>query len=67
MLKVGKGILDKLCEKMGYTKSYRFGFHLPPYNSVDHVHLHCFILPFTNILKEKVAYGRLLIPVEKII
>ena len=24
----------------------RFGFHQPPFNSVDHLHLHCFALPF---------------------
>ena len=24
-----------------------FGYHLPPFNSVDHLHLHCFALPFT--------------------
>lgn len=33
---------------------HRFGFHQPPFNSVDHLHLHCFALPFmpryTNIL-----------------
>lgn len=24
----------------------RFGFHIPPFTSVDHIHLHCFGLPF---------------------
>lgn len=24
----------------------RFGFHQPPFNSVDHLHLHCFALSF---------------------
>jgi Scavenger mRNA decapping enzyme C-term binding len=24
----------------------RFGFHKPPFRSVDHLHMHCFVLPF---------------------
>ncbi|KAK8945891.1 hypothetical protein KSP40_PGU013055 [Platanthera guangdongensis] len=27
--------------------SEQFGFHRPPFNSVNHLHLHCFALPFT--------------------
>mmetsp|Transcript_508 Transcript_508/g.716 ORF Transcript_508/g.716 Transcript_508/m.716 type:complete len:163 (-) Transcript_508:304-792(-) len=30
----------------------RFGFHMPPFNSVDHLHLHCFALPFSPRWKE---------------
>lgn len=26
---------------------YRFGFHQPPLNSVNHLHLHCLALPYT--------------------
>ncbi|XP_039121232.1 bifunctional adenosine 5'-phosphosulfate phosphorylase/adenylylsulfatase HINT4 isoform X4 [Dioscorea cayenensis subsp. rotundata] len=25
---------------------HQFGFHQPPFNSVDHLHLHCFALPY---------------------
>ncbi|CAI5505018.1 unnamed protein product [Closterium sp. Naga37s-1] len=28
------------------AKEYHFGFHRPPFNSVNHLHLHCFALPF---------------------
>eukprot|EP00249_Psilotum_nudum_P013523 c24378_g1_i1 orf=91-597(+) len=27
---------------------FRFGFHRPPLNSVDHLHLHCMALPFNS-------------------
>lgn len=29
----------------------RFGFHIPPFRSVDHFHLHCLQLPFRSTLK----------------
>ncbi|ONK73773.1 uncharacterized protein A4U43_C04F35220 [Asparagus officinalis] len=43
MLKVGQTLLlkDAPCSRL-----YRFGFHQPPFNSVNHLHLHCFALPF---------------------
>lgn len=31
----------------------RFGYHLPPFNSVDHLHMHCFQLPFDPAWKER--------------
>ena len=33
------------------SKATLFGFHVPPYNSVDHLHMHCFVLPFLNPFK----------------
>ena len=29
---------------------FRMGFHIPPYNSVNHLHLHCLGLPYRNRL-----------------
>lgn len=49
------------------SKEYRFGFHLPPYNSIDHTHLHCFVLPFSSFVKDKVIYGKLMSSVEEVI
>ncbi|KAF8604496.1 HIT-like protein [Ceratobasidium sp. AG-I] len=31
----------------------RFGFHIPPFNSVDHIHLHVQGLPYLNTYREK--------------
>ena len=31
----------------------RFGFHIPPFNSVDHLHMHAFALPFEPAWKER--------------
>ncbi|KAJ6806035.1 bifunctional adenosine 5'-phosphosulfate phosphorylase/adenylylsulfatase HINT4 [Iris pallida] len=43
MLNVGQSLLHKDATE---PKLYRFGFHQPPFNSVNHLHLHCFTLPF---------------------
>ncbi|KAL0727737.1 hypothetical protein Bca4012_023830 [Brassica carinata] len=42
MLSVGQELLLKDAPQT----IHRFGFHQPPFNSVDHLHLHCFALPF---------------------
>ncbi|KAJ7952499.1 histidine triad nucleotide-binding protein 3 [Quillaja saponaria] len=44
MLEVGKTLL---CQDAPQAKLYRFGFHQPPLNSVNHLHLHCLALPYT--------------------
>ncbi|KAL8536069.1 hypothetical protein ACS0TY_011631 [Phlomoides rotata] len=43
MLNVGQSLLQR---DAPHAKHYRFGFHRPPFNSVNHLHLHCFALPF---------------------
>ncbi|VVA93412.1 unnamed protein product [Arabis nemorensis] len=42
MLSVGQALLQTDAPQT----IHRFGFHQPPFNSVDHLHLHCFALPF---------------------
>ncbi|XP_074562671.1 bifunctional adenosine 5'-phosphosulfate phosphorylase/adenylylsulfatase HINT4-like [Curcuma longa] len=42
MLNVGKILLERDAPQ----SNYRFGFHQPPFYSVDHLHLHCLALPF---------------------
>ncbi|XP_022736991.1 bifunctional adenosine 5'-phosphosulfate phosphorylase/adenylylsulfatase HINT4 [Durio zibethinus] len=43
MLNVGQTLLRRDAPQ---SIQYRFGFHQPPLNSVDHLHLHCLALPF---------------------
>ncbi|KAJ0104936.1 hypothetical protein Patl1_18494 [Pistacia atlantica] len=43
MLNVGQTLLRQDAPQ---SEQYRFGFHQPPMNSVDHLHLHCLALPF---------------------
>ncbi|KAF8019330.1 hypothetical protein BT93_G0109 [Corymbia citriodora subsp. variegata] len=43
MLDVGRTLLQRDAPQ---SKQYRFGFHQPPFNSVNHLHLHCLALPF---------------------
>ncbi|CAN6723243.1 unnamed protein product [Malus baccata var. baccata] len=44
MLEVGKTLIQQDAPQ---CHQYRFGFHQPPFNSVNHLHLHCFALPYT--------------------
>ena len=51
MVRVGHELLDQLQDpgsEAGQQSGERvLGFHLPPFNSVHHLHLHCLGLPFT--------------------
>jgi hypothetical protein len=40
MLSVGNELLSS-----AEPSRRKFGFHYPPFNSVSHLHLHCFALP----------------------
>ena len=47
--------------------SSRFGYHEPPMNSVDHLHLHCFVLPISTKYLNDVVYGYKLCSTKKLI
>ncbi|CAN0908497.1 Bifunctional adenosine 5'-phosphosulfate phosphorylase/adenylylsulfatase HINT4 [Linum grandiflorum] len=57
MLQVGRTLLQQDAPE----SKHRFGFHQPPFNSVNHLHLHCFALPFTPKWKhiKYVSFGPL--------
>lgn len=44
MVDVGRALLQRDAPN---AERHRFGFHQPPFNSVNHLHLHCFALPYS--------------------
>ncbi|XP_047172605.1 bifunctional adenosine 5'-phosphosulfate phosphorylase/adenylylsulfatase HINT4 isoform X1 [Vigna umbellata] len=53
MLEVGKTLLLRDAPQ---SQQYRFGFHQPPLNSVNHLHLHCLALPYTPSRWRSIKY-----------
>ncbi|OMJ66217.1 hypothetical protein SteCoe_37028 [Stentor coeruleus] len=53
MIEIG---LMKLKEMFPGEK-YAFGFHYPPRNSIDHLHMHCLVKPFKKF-KSKMSYSK---------
>ena len=59
MLELGKEAIARDYADATTTPDTKFGFHLPPFNSVDHLHMHAFALPFYPPWKEH-KYGGVL-------
>lgn len=58
MKKIGEKVLNEICDKLKIEeRQFRFGFHLPPFNSIDHLHLHCFIEPIDSFKYNRIFYG----------
>ena len=49
---IGKKLLDDFDGGVQLKNQCLYGFHVPPFNSVDHLHLHCFLLPFLSGFKQ---------------
>ena len=68
MRNLGEKVLNEECERRGIEeRRFRFGFHLPPVNSVNHLHLHCFIEPLTAWRYNRVLYGWLMNSVDDVL
>ncbi len=63
MEEAGKALL----KKRRPNAEYRFGYHEPPKNTIDHLHLHCIVLPITNPYLNGVVFGKFLTKTETII
>ncbi|KAH9104666.1 hypothetical protein LEN26_014957 [Aphanomyces euteiches] len=51
MLRIGKNVLAQQCEVLlveSTPETHIFGFHQAPFNSVNHLHLHCIVPPFAH-------------------
>lgn len=67
MLALGRSLLEKDAAA-GENMQHKYGFHVPPFNSVDHLHLHCLTLPFSPAWKSLKYTESMLgswLPVEK--
>lgn len=58
MKQIGEKVLNGICDRLKIEeRQFRFGFHLPPFNSIDHLHLHCFIEPIDSFKYNRLFYG----------
>ena len=67
---VGRRILEeKHPRPAGNTDQnfYRIGFHVPPYNSVFHLHLHIVGMPCAIKEDEEAKFGSCLRPVSEVL
>jgi hypothetical protein len=68
MKELGEIVLNELCEQKGVdpkARKFRFGFHLPPCNSINHIHLHGLVEPLSHFIRDKVTFGLMLTTSEE--
>ncbi|KAI9265755.1 histidine triad family protein [Helicostylum pulchrum] len=52
MIDLGKTLLKEQGFNPDDDSQIRLGFHVPPFNSVNHIHLHVIALPFKNKFRQ---------------
>ena len=55
-----KTVGEQILGSFGRGTEFRFGFHKEPYISIFHLHMHCFLLPFSEVKYDRVQYGHML-------
>lgn len=43
------------------------GFHIPPFYSIGHLHMHCVIPPFNSNLKKLILFKWIFMPIDSMI
>lgn len=67
MIEIGSNCLKDINPE--YATDALFGFHRPPINSIDHLHMHAVAMPISGFFAS-IAYGKrapFLIPAETVI
>lgn len=59
MRKVGETQLRLCGEQLGWPPdvAHSFVFHVPPFNSINHLHLHCLVAPYDSLRKKLKYWG----------
>ena len=69
MIEIGSNCLKDVNINPEYATDAQYGFHRPPMNSIDHLHMHAIAMPISGVFAS-VAYGKwspFLIPAETVI
>lgn len=59
LLKYMKGIAESFKPKFSPAAQWRYGFHHPFCNSIQHLHLHAMALPYKSVIKGKLLYNKI--------
>lgn len=57
----------RIAQKYGGGSPYRMGFHIPPFYSITHLHLHLCVEPIYTCWSKAVTFGLNLKPLDSVI
>lgn len=60
-----KELGHKVGKEIGKGNKYRLGFHIPPFFSIEHLHLHVCIEPCDSLWKSWVKFGLILRDIDE--